>query len=357
MTILSDILKRASLHIKSLGNERQRLIDLIGWQAFLLSLCIAAPIALSKIYSQDYWVFGIFTVPLFGGALISTLYNTFFRTRITTYDNKDLYAIPPEYKQYPPKEYLRNIKIFNPSNKGTVPAANTNHMATANDGMQKQEPVRCYFSRRYYDLQLSKIVDFHCNEVALKNGFCRFHGKSLYEKDPLDNTVNEKVNRLIDDMQEVFCIGYYVGFVSIRGKRVYKPLHFHGATIRIADFREAYFTEEATAFFVNTTFEEASFEGALFNSQVWFNNSTVTRNRITQGYFHEWEDEKYLKSHFSGYLSLKGAEFYDKANFQGLEIHGTRIFDGVQFFEGAEFYDSKFYTDDDDSNNKSALRE
>ena len=334
------------LHINSLNNERHRLFALIGWQAFLLSLCIAGPITLSKIYSQNYWVFSIFTVPLFGGALISTLYNTFFRKKITTYDNKDLYAIPPEYQQYPPKEYLRNIKMSNPNDKeDTVRAADTNYLATASDGMQKQEPVTCYFSSRYYDLQLSRIVDFHCNEVALEKGFCRFHEKSLYEKNPLDNTANEKINRLIEDRLEVFCMGYYIGFLSIRGKRVYKPIHFHGTTIKVADFRETYFTEEATAFLVDTTFEEVSFEGAIFNSQVWFNNSTVIRSSKTQGYFQEWEKFD-LENCFTGYISLKNAEFYDKANFQGSKIYGRVVFDDAKFFDGAIFDYCVFYTDD-----------
>jgi hypothetical protein len=30
--------------------------------------------------------------------------------------------------------------------------------------------------------------------------------------------------------------------VSFRGKRIYKPIYFHDSKIKIADFREAFFT-------------------------------------------------------------------------------------------------------------------
>lgn len=328
------------------------ILFVMGLQVCLLSLCVvcvACIIILSKNYPVGDLMIAHVLWAFFGLCvlLLITYYHFFVRSNVTTYDNKCLYANPPIYYQYPPIEYLDKMGKNNSYHNGTAVATTTATATATSKGNIQKEPIRCYFNRKYYDLQMSKQVGFQCKESALENGFCSSHHKSTYEINMLDNTINDKINRLVEDGQEVFCIGYYIEFISIMGKRVYKPLHFHGATIRIADFRDAYFTEEATAYFVNTTFEEASFDGAKFHSKVLFNNSTVTRSKITPGYFHEWEDEQYLESRYSGYLSLRNAEFHDKANFQNSKIYGIVFFDGAKFFDDAVFDYCDFSTDED----------
>jgi hypothetical protein len=66
-----------------------------------------------------------------------------------------------------------------------------------------------------------KLVDFQCNENALQKGFCIFHEKEVSKdkENELDVTINEKINHLIDDGQEVFCIGYKIPHVSLAGKK------------------------------------------------------------------------------------------------------------------------------------------
>ncbi len=71
-------------------------------------------------------------------------------------------------------------------------------------------------------------------------------------------------------------------FYLNKGQKAYKHLHFHGTTIKNANFRETHFTAKATEYFVNTKFEKASFDGAAFHSKILFNNSNVDRSRTTQ---------------------------------------------------------------------------
>lgn len=132
-------------------------------------------------------------------------------------------------------------------------------------------------------------MNYQCKESALKTGLCAYHddyyinGREI----ELGNVLNERINKLVDDGQEVFCIGYHIPFVSLAGKNIRKPIYFHDATIRIADFRESVFEDKATAYFVNTSFEEASFENATIHGPVLFNEAQVSRFGQRDGFFHK----------------------------------------------------------------------
>ena len=151
---------------------------------------------------------------------------------------------PPKYYHIPPKQYLSDIETHNYT-----------HYDTANGSVGNTYKVKCYYNAKYYDTTRSRLVDFQCPEDALKKGFCILHEDdvSKSKENELDNTLNEKINKLIDVGQEIFWLGYNIPFVSFRGKKIYKPIYFHDAKIKIADFREAIFTEGALVYFVNTS--------------------------------------------------------------------------------------------------------
>ena len=176
--------------------------------------------------------------------------------------------------------------------------------------------------------------------------FCIFHGGFKKIDIDLDNTINEKINRLIDNKQEVFCIGYAIPFLSLRGKEISKPLHFHDATILIADFTDTVFaSEEAIAYFVNTSFEEASFENVQFHARAIFTNSTFRRESKDQGYLHTWREDYRLEYSYSGYANFNNAEFYDEANFYRAKFFSLVQFDNVKFFDVAEFAETEFHVE------------
>ncbi|HYO06535.1 MAG TPA: pentapeptide repeat-containing protein, partial [Phototrophicaceae bacterium] len=253
-------------------------------------------------------------------------------------DNIFLYEMSPKYYQYPPKQYLSDIETHNYANNDST-----------NRSIVKAGKIKCYYNAKYYDTKKSQLVDFQCNEDALRKGFCIFHDDdaSKGKENELDKTLNEKINKWIDDGQEVFCIGYNIPIVSLRGKKIFKPIYFHDAKIKIADFRKAIFTEEAMVYFVHTSFEEASFENAIFHSPVLFNNSTFSRNSDKQGFFHEWNEDYKLWSNYSGYADFRNAEFHGYADFNDTVFRGIAFFDYAKFFDDAIFTNSQFQTDKD----------
>jgi uncharacterized protein YjbI with pentapeptide repeats len=191
------------------------------------------------------------------------------------------------------------------------------------------------------------MQNHNCKEYALENGFCIFHqsGKVLNKDIEIFNQFNKKINNLIDEEKEVFCIGYNIPFISITGKTIKKPLYFHDAKINISDLRDSIFTDKAIGYFVNAVFEEASFENVIFHDKVLFNNSRFTRESERQGFFFKRDDNYDLKKHCSGYASFKNVIFYNQANFEGVEFSGIVFFDNAQFFSKAIFTESIFCVD------------
>ncbi len=102
-----------------------------------------------------------------------------------------LYKKPPKYSQYPPKQYLYDIETHNYANN-----------EIENNTVAKKGKIKCYFYTKYYDTKRSQLVDFQCDEDALIKGFCIFHEDDAKDKEnELDNTLNEKINKLIDEGQ------------------------------------------------------------------------------------------------------------------------------------------------------------
>lgn len=277
-------------------------------------------------------------ITAFAGLVVPIeMYPLFNRPIEVKRGNIFLYKKPPKYYQYPPKQYLSDVKTHNYANN-----------ETENGAVAKKGKIMCYFNAKYYDIQRPQLVDFQCSEDALKKGFCIFHEDDAKGKEnELDKTINEKINKLIDDGQEVFCIGYKIPFVSFRGKKIWKPIYFHDSVITIADFSDAFFTEEATAYFVHTSFEEASFDNAVFHGHVLFNMSTFSRESRKQGFFHEWSEDYNLGSNYSGYADFRNTEFHGYADFDNAVFRGIAFFDDAKFFDDAIFTNSRFDTDKD----------
>ena len=115
-----------------------------------------------------------------------------------------LFKKPPKYYPYPLKQYLSDIETHNYT-----------HYDTANGSVGNTYKVKCYYNAKYYDTTRSRLVDFQCPEDALKKGSCILHEDdvSKSKENELDNTLNEKINKLIDVGQEIFCLGYNIPFV------------------------------------------------------------------------------------------------------------------------------------------------
>jgi hypothetical protein len=101
-----------------------------------------------------------------------------------------LFKKPPKYYQYPPKQYLSDIETHNYAYNNN-PDGNENNI----------DKIKCYFYAKYYDTKRSQLVDFQCDEDALIKGFCIFHEDDVSKgkENELDNTLNEKINKLIDE--------------------------------------------------------------------------------------------------------------------------------------------------------------
>lgn len=313
---------------------------------FVSAVAVAVGIHTDAKNSKSYLVQIIITISIIAlvitasSGLIALLfiYFLFKDSVVSKRGNIFLYKKPPKYYQYPPKQYLSNIETRN--------YAYNNNPDGNEDNMDK---IKCYFNAKYYDIKKSCLVDFQCDRDALIKGFCIFHDDdtSKGKENKLDKTLNDKINKLIDDGQEVFCIGYDIPFVSLRGKKIYKQIYFHDSKIKIADFRGTFFTEEATVYFVKTSFEEASFENAIFHCPVLFSNSTFSRDIYKQGFFYEWDENYDLRNKFSGYADFRNAEFHGYADFNGAVFMGIAFFDDAKFFEDAIFTYSCFNVDKD----------
>ena len=70
---------------------------------------------------------------------------------------------------------------------------------------QNINKIRCFYKCKYYDLKKSQLVEFQCEEDATNTGYCRFHKDGLFDDDFTANTINERINMLVENKQEVFC--------------------------------------------------------------------------------------------------------------------------------------------------------
>ena len=251
------------------------------------------------------------------------------------YKGNLLFRLPSQYSLLPTKEHLPHQR-----------KSRFVQILIHRDNTKTNKPI-CIFHAEYYDFAISKLVDYQCTDEAMQTGFCMYHddyyinGKEI----ELGNALNEKINKLIDDGQEVFCIGYNIPFVSLTEKIIRKPIYFHGANIRIADFRGSVFANNAIAYFVRTSFEETSFEGTVFKDKVLFNHSQFKRISKRPGFFHQWEKDYNLEVKFSGFANFSNSKFYKSANFNSTEFNGVAMFDNTDFFNETVFSNSRFCVD------------
>jgi hypothetical protein len=278
-----------------------------------------------------------FLVLLISSSFLNYDYISLKREMKVLYNCTVLYQKTPEYYLIPPRKHLSSI---NKNNKKS---------STVTNDSIKPIPIHCYFKANYYDIQKSQLVSFQCQENALKSGFCSFHDEYYtYGREiELGIALNERINKMVDDGQEVFLIGYKIPFISLTGKKIKNQIYLHDSTIRIADFRDSVFTDKAIGYFVNTSFEEASFENVIFHNQALFNHSQFSRVRERRSFFFRWNSDYNLKNKYSGYANFRNVKFHGQVNFDSTEFSGIAFFDNAEFFNTAIFTRSKFQVDND----------
>jgi uncharacterized protein YjbI with pentapeptide repeats len=249
-----------------------------------------------------------------------------FDTKIS-YNKIILFQEESEFNKIPPTGYFslkRNVDV------------------NINSNNQNLNKIRCFYKCKYYDLKKSQLVEFQCQEEATNTGYCIFHRGGLFEDDVTANTINERINMLVENKQEVFCIGYNMPFISLSGKKIYKPLYFHDTKIKIADFRDVNFvSDEAILYLINSSFEGAYFENAEFHGQVLFVDACFKQKDDYFSNLNYYNSDVIGK--YRGYASFSNAKFYRKANFHGASFFGIARFDDAIFFDDADFEHSKFH--------------
>ena len=118
--------------------------------------------------------------------------------------------------------------------------------------------ARCSFTTKYWNDETDEEVEWPCDsedEDILNSGKCIFHdedylqlgsGSALEEKKSnVMNKVMDKVKKSIADGEALFCIGYNLPDVIIRGNFT-KPAYFNQCRfLGLADFSSAKFSGEA----------------------------------------------------------------------------------------------------------------
>jgi uncharacterized protein YjbI with pentapeptide repeats len=142
----------------------------------------------------------------------------------------------------------------------------------------------CDYEARYYDYEKRDWVLYECPHEPSKPR-CMFHDGSSYKSRP--NDVRNEFYKMVDDAiqnnQPLYCIGFRLPYITVKGKEFVKPVYFSGAT-----FQQAYFSnvEFQKANFFSAEFKHASFRGAKFQ-HAGFLHATFQKADFSRATFQE----------------------------------------------------------------------
>src|SRR5215208_7804459 len=102
---------------------------------------------------------------------------------------------------------------------------------------------KCKFTLKYFDYEIRKRVDFHCDEEeSLASGFCILYDnnyclrdKSNHEKRQMKvlDRLKHKINHAISNNEPLLCIGFQLHDFSLSdlgvSKEFTKPVYFNGS--------------------------------------------------------------------------------------------------------------------------------
>ena len=189
---------------------------------------------------------------------------------------------------------------------------------------------KCQFTSQYYEYEIGKNVDFHCQELPLASGFCIFHDKDYlqdktnYEehKTKVLDRLTDKVNHAISNNEPLLCIGFQL-----------PDFNLSDLSIRMEFTKPVYFSR-------SQFFGKADFSGAKFKGNVDFTASEFNIALFSTATFQEnvfFLIAKFQEAHF--YV----VQFKGDANFFGVEFNrGTSFFE-AKFQAEAMFITSHFY--------------
>jgi hypothetical protein len=193
----------------------------------------------------------------------------------------------------------------------------------------------------------------------LDSGLCIFHDECyLQDKNNLAEREREVTKRLMDKVahsidcnKALFCIGYRLPGIEIKGNFT-TPVYFSHANFSApANFSAATFS--ARAYFTSAKFfGEANFSAATFSARSYFNSATFSaRAYFTSAKFFgeanfsaaTFSARSYFNSAtFSARAHFSRATFSARADFILAKFFGEAYFTSAKFFEGADLYSSKF---------------
>ncbi len=100
-------------------------------------------------------------------------------------------------------------------------------------------------------------------------------------------------------------------------------------------------TGEAVAYFVNTHFEEVSFENTQFHGKAIFTKVFCEKTSGSQGHFYKWEEGE-LINYYTGVAIFTNAIFFDELIFNRAKVRGIALFDNTIFYNNVNFQKSQF---------------
>jgi hypothetical protein len=162
----------------------------------------------------------------------------------------------------------------------------------------------CDYEAEYYDYEKGDWVLYECPHEPSQPR-CMFHDGSSYKSRPDD--VRKAFYKMVEDAiqndQPLYCIGFRLPYITVRGKEFVKPVYFSGAKFQQqANFFRTTFQQQAN--FLYATFQQqvdfsyatfqqqADFSYANFIGEVEFNNTTFSNENMVNKYLFSWDDHE-----------------------------------------------------------------
>lgn len=235
---------------------------------------------------------------------------------------------------------------------------------------------KCEFTAKYDDDESQEEIDYKCldDEEIPDSGLCMFHderylqgkdkqnqGKDKHKEHKVRNGLNAKIHQSqsVDQKQPLFCIGYHLPDITIKGKFT-NPVYFSKCNFQgEADFSGAIFQEKAV-FSESEFFAEANFSrGSPFNEENidefqykfhGIDTESPSERQMTElrAFFEDksFGPKFFREANFSSAKFFRDANFLD-AKFQGEANFGESTFSGeakftlAKFRQSASFWNSK----------------
>jgi len=209
---------------------------------------------------------------------------------------------------------------------------------------------KCNFKTKFYNYVKKDTDIFECDEDAGTQGFCIYHDEKYDDKQEISKKFNEKIKRALVEKKSLFCIGYILPEVKVKGSFL-EPVYFTKANFGKADFSGSNFQQVdfsgatfQNANFSNTQFNEADFFGVNITGKINFSKS-VFNNKVnfSESFFKgaNFSESHLIRAHFLG-CKFEKADF-DLSKIEKSDFFGA-IFQSPVTFVGAEIKDTQFPT-------------